>query len=301
MFHFSSFSQSLTTLVALAFCGTTRAVELIDPAALGFGAPAVTLDFTFQNSLDYESESGGLDLLEVRAIAPLAGTKRGNLFLGAGLNYAGISADFGGFGGQFSQERKDLHTISLQLFAAYDSKASPWWALGFLTPGLSTDFTDIGSDAFTANALGLIGYHWSDRLDLAAGIFANWSLSEVMVLPALGLIWRPNDQWILQATPPIIALGYRPTSDWTLGLVAYPGGGAWEVGDSSDPIRQINLTLWRAALSIEKKFGPHWRLSLRSGLAFGGDLEFRDSTARVLSATDLDPAPFAAAALKWAF
>ena len=51
----------------------------------------------------------------------------------------------------------------------------------------------------------------------------------------------------------------------------------------------------------ERRFGDHWRVSARAGVAFGGELELRDADARVISDTDLDPAPFGALAVKWAF
>jgi hypothetical protein len=293
---FTSFSFSMALTAALIF--PAHGAGLIDPAALGFGPPAFTADFTVQGSLDYQKESGGIDLYEFRALAPLAKWESGSWLVGAGLNYAGVQADFGG---AFGVEEKSLHQIELQLFGAYEKKSSPWWGLGFLSPGMASDFKDPGSDALTATGLGLIGYHWNERLDLAAGVFAAYSLGEATVLPAVGFIWRPTQEWIVQATPPIVAIGWQPTAAWTLGLVGYPAGGGWEVGEKNEAVRQIDLTLWRAALSVERRFGPHWRVNVRGGMAFGGEVEFRDASARVLSSSDLDPAPFGAVAVKWAF
>lgn len=274
------------------------AVELIDPAALGFGPPAFTLDTTYQGTLDYENGNGGLKTFEVRAVAPLAKWNVGSWILGASLNYAWTHADFGS---QFSLGTKELQTVKAQIFAAHQIAGSPWWALGFLSPGVATDFEEVGSGSFTATGLALLGYRWSPRLDVAGGVFASYGLNEATVIPAIGFIWRPNDQWIIQATPPIVAIGWRPRAEWTVGLVSYPGGGGWEVGGKSEPVRQVDLSLWRAALSVERKLGAHWRVSARAGVAFGGELELRDADERVLKTTDLDAAPFGALAVKWAF
>ena len=43
-------------------------------------------------------------------------------------------------------------------------------------------------------------------LDLAAGVFASYGLDETQVMGAVGFIWRPNDQWIVQATPPVVVV-----------------------------------------------------------------------------------------------
>ena len=57
------------------------------------------------------------------------------------------------------------------------------------------------------------------------------------------------------------------------------------------------LGAWAPTL-LQRKF--HVGVT-QAGLAFGGELELRDTDERVLTSTDLDPAPFAAVALKWAF
>lgn len=273
--------------------------ELIDPAALGFGFAGFTVDTTLQSQLDYDDgRGGGVDLLEVRTITPLGKVNYGNWLFAATLNYSWMHTDFGGLAGL---RTVDLHNFEATIVASYRPTDSRWWLLGFLSPGISTDFNQVSGDAFSISALGLLGYRWSDRLDLALGVFADYSLNEATVLGSIGVIWRPNDRWIVQATPPIIAIGYKPTADWTISAVTYPGGGEWEVGDRDQNVRQVDLSMWRAALSVEKKFGPHWRVSARAGYSFGGELELRDSAERVIAESDLEPAPFGAVAVRWAF
>jgi len=286
-----------TALLALP-SRTTAANELIDPAALGFGFAGYTLDITGQPSADYEDRAGGYEAIETRVIAPFYQWQPGDWIVGASVNYAWHHADFGG---GFGLGRKDLHAIDLQMVAAWRPENSRWWALTFVSPGLNTDFESIGSDSFTISALGLLGYKVTPTLDLALGVGAGYSLRDARVLGALGLIWRPNDQWILQLTPPIIAIGWRPDRQWTIAAVAYPGGESWEVAETADGVRQVNLDLWRAALSVEYRIGDHWRAGARAGVSFGGELELRDSDARVLSSSDLETAPFAALAVRWAF
>lgn len=285
-------------LCLLATMPGARAIEFIDPAALGFGPPAFTLDSTYQATLDYDGGEGGLEMYETRVLLPLGKWERGDLLVGVGVDYAWHYADFGGREGLGT---KNLHSLEARLALSWQPKESKWWALGFVSPGLATDFETADSDAFTISGLGLLGYRWSDRLDLAAGVFASYGLDETQVMGAVGFIWRPNDQWIVQATPPVVAIGWQPSTDWTLALVAYPGGSSWEVAETEAGVRQVELDLWRAAASVEKRIGEHWRVSVRCGVSFGGELKLRDADSREISSTDLEPAAFGALALKWTF
>jgi len=287
-----------TLLGLLAAMPAGRATEFIDPAALGFGSPAFTLDTTYQATLDYDRGNGGLEMWETRAILPLGKWERGDLLIGVGVDYAWHHADFGGREGLGA---KDLQSLKARLALAWRPKDSKWWALGFVSPGLATDFEAVSSDAFTISGLGLLGYRWSARLDLAVGVYASSGLDETQVMGAVGFIWRPNDRWIVQATPPVVAIGWRPSTDWTLALVGYPGGSSWEVAETEAGVRQVKLRLWRVAASVEKRIGEHWRVNLRAGVSLGGELELRDGNSREISSTDLDSAAFGAVAVKWAF
>lgn len=286
------------SLFLLAAAPSGRAAEFIDPAALGFGAPAFTLDTTYQSTLDYDRGENGLEMLEMRAVLPLGKWERGDLLIGVGVDYGWHHVDFGGREGLGT---KDLHAVKARLSLAWRPQESKWWALGFVAPGMASDFEAVNAEAFTISGLGLLGYRWSERLDLAAGVYASYGLDETTVMGAIGFIWRPNNQWIVQATPPVVAIGWQPNTDWTLALVAYPGGGSWEVAETESGVRQVELDLWRVAASVEKRFGDHWRVSVRGGVSLGGELELRDTDGREISTTDLEPAPFGALAVKWAF
>ncbi|RBP42380.1 hypothetical protein DES53_10686 [Roseimicrobium gellanilyticum] len=292
LFHscLSVFFTALTTALV-------PAAELIDPAARGFGKPSYALDFTWQDELSLDDGPGGLEMWEARALVPLAKFGDENLMFGLSLGYEARGFDLGG---EIPIDT-DLHVLETQVAVRWQPKDSRWWGLGFVTPGLATDFEDVDGDAFNLTALAIAGYQWSDTLDFAGGVVMTYDLGDVKVYPALGFIWEPSKEFIVQATPPIVAVGWRPVDSWTLALVTYPAGGGWSVGSGEEEVRQIDLTLWRAALSLEKSVGDHWSFSLRAGVSFGGELELRSESERVLRDTDLDPAIFAAAAVKWSF
>ncbi len=297
-----SLFHRLTHLACLALLSSVpaagREVEFIDPAASGFGRPAFTIDTTYQGTLDYENRAGGLEALELRTLIPVAKWQTGSLLLGASLRYSWRQADFGP---EFGLGVKDLHSLEARLTVAWRPEESRWWALGFVTPGIGSDFEAVDSDALKIGGLALLGYRLAPGLDLAGGVVASYSLDDTQVFPALGVIWRPSAHWIFQMTPPIVVIGWQPNRDWTVALVGYPAGDGWEVAETASGVRQVDLSLFRAGLSVERRFGEHWRVSVRGGMAFGGELELRDADARVISSSDLEPAPFAAIALKWAF
>ncbi|MGB8466717.1 MAG: hypothetical protein WCE49_17355, partial [Terrimicrobiaceae bacterium] len=140
---------------ALLSLAEGRAVEFIDPAALGFGSPAFTIDATYQGTLDFENRAGGLEAFELRTVLPVAKWQTGSWLMGASVNYSWRHADFGrGFG----LGDKDLHSLDAQFTVAWRPKESQWWALGFVTPGLGSDFEAVDSDALNIAGLALLGY-----------------------------------------------------------------------------------------------------------------------------------------------
>ena len=287
---------SLLSATAVFLLGSSvPAAELIDPAARGFGRPSFTADFTLQDELSLDGIAGGLEMWEGRVLAPLAKFGSEELLVGLSLGYEVRGFDLTGP----LPLDTEFHAIEAQVVTRWQPKDSRWWGLGFVTPGIATDFEDVRSDAFSMTALAIAGYKWSEKLDFAGGAVMTYDLGELKVYPALGFIWEPGPEFIVQATPPMVAVGWRPTESWTLALVTYPAGGGWSVGSSEDIVRQVDLSLWRVALSLEKQAGERLSFSLRGGVSFGGELELRDERERVLQDTDLDPAAFVAAALKW--
>ena len=104
------------SLFLLAAVPSGRAVEFIDPAALGFGPPAFTLDTTYQSALDYDRGESGLEMLEMRAVLPLGKWERGDLLIGVGVDYGWHHADFGGREGLGTE---DLHALKARLSLAW--------------------------------------------------------------------------------------------------------------------------------------------------------------------------------------
>lgn len=293
-FALLSFVSPLAAQEAAAEPG--RQAGLIDPAAFGFGRPGYMVDATFMGTQDYSDQPGGLDFFELRTIMPVWKTQLGeDARLGISLGYNLTEVDFGGLAG-LGQET--LHTLEAQASLFWRPKHSRWWGLGFVTPGLGTDFEGLSWDDFEVSALGLLGWRFSDTFSVAGGAFAQYGAQESRVLPALGFIWQP-DPFIVQVTPPFVVLGWRATDRMTLSLSGYPSGGSWDVEDPR--VNRVDLSGWQAAASVIYRLTDHLTLSVRAGMNVGGELELRNAADREVANETLEAAPFGAVNLRWDF
>lgn len=273
-----------------------RQAGLIDPAAFGFGRPGYMVDATFMGTQDYSDQPGGLDFFELRTIMPVWKTQLGeDTRLGISLGYNLTEVDFGGLAG-LGQET--LHTLEAQASLFWRPKNSRWWGLGFVTPGLGTDFEGLSWDDFEVSALGLLGWRFSDTFSVAGGAFAQYGAQESRVLPALGFIWQP-EPFIVQVTPPFVVLGWRATDRMTLSLSGYPSGGSWDVEDPR--VNRVDLSGWQAAASVIYRLTDHLTLSVRAGMNVGGELELQNAADREVANETLEAAPFGAVNLRWDF
>jgi hypothetical protein len=203
--------------------------------------------------------------------------------------------DFNGF---FGLQSETLHTLETQLSLFWRPEQSPWWGLGFVTPGIGTDFQGLSLDDFEVSSLGLLGYRFTNSFSLAGGFFAQYGAEEGMIVPALGFIWKP-DPFIVQVTPPFVVLGWRATERVTLSLSAYPSGGSWDVENPN--VNRVELNGWQTAASVNYQATDRFSVSLRAGLNVGGELELRDENNHVLANETLESAPFGALNVRWQF
>jgi hypothetical protein len=272
-----------------------KRMGMIDPAAFGFGQPGFVTDVTMVDTQDFENQSGGLDFMELRTIAPIAAKKWGDFLIAGSLGYTLTDVDFQGFGGL---QDETLHTLEAQITVSWRPENTPWSALAFVTPGLGTDFRGISADDFECSGLGLINYRVSEELSLAGGVFGRYAADDSMLVPALGFIWQ-REPVIVQLTPPFAVIGWKATERLTLSLSAYPSGGAWDLDDS--PVNRVSIHGWQTAGSLIYQLTDHLTVSLRGGFNIAGEVELFDANHRVIEDEDLDTAPFGAVNLRYSF
>jgi hypothetical protein len=116
---------------------TTRTVDLIDPAAFGFGRPGYMVDTTLIDTQDFANRPGGLDFMEVRTILPLWTKKMNALRVSASLSYNLSELDFNGFLGL---QRETLHTLEAQVSLFWRPEHSKMVGAGILHAGARHGF-----------------------------------------------------------------------------------------------------------------------------------------------------------------
>ncbi|QDU80940.1 hypothetical protein Pla110_26760 [Polystyrenella longa] len=143
----------------------------------------------------------------------------------------------------------------------------------------------------------------SDALQFRGGLFAIYSVSpefewimgvvalgrsDLPAVPALGLIYRPNDDWTFDFTfpRPQATYVYERTDDRQHSV--YLGGGlngtTWAFAEPNGRENQITYSDWRAVLGWESspfsptgsRFTPGKRLKVETGYVFARRLEFDD-------------------------
>lgn len=290
------FPAVLTGMLA-ATPAASLALELEDPAALGFGRPGFTSDTTWSATQDYSDAAGSVDLLETKVLLPLLKIGEGETVAGFSLSWRGTFMDAAGV----TDGSEDLHELDLQFAAVHEPKGSPWRYVGLIRGGVGTDFEALDSDDLQGMALLLAAREFSPTFSMAGGVFAMADMREGMVLPALGCVWTPDDVWMLQITPPFIVAGCRINAAWMASLSLYPSGGRWDLDDRADGADYLSLSQWRAAAGLKYSATEHLSIAVRAGINFAGELELQDRDERVMLGTDLDPAPFVAVTAKWVF
>lgn len=284
-------------IISLSIALGTTAFAAKVPDLRGMGVPSAGVEASWNDTLDFEDGDGGLDLSSLRFDVPLWGTKVGENAYGLELKYDWTQFDLSpaaAFGDV------DLHSLDLGARWAHFPKERGWLGLVKVTAGVGSDFQDFNSDAWQASFLGFWGYQTSPKFSWAVAGYASYSLGEVQAFPSIGFVWTPSEAWRIQLTPPLAIVSWKPSNDWRVAFTFLPNGGSWQV-ENRDGTEQIDLSLWTAALGIERRISDNLFVSVRGGINLGGEIELRDGNEEVTLNRDLDPGVFASLGLRWEF
>ncbi|MEZ6067486.1 MAG: DUF6268 family outer membrane beta-barrel protein [Planctomycetaceae bacterium] len=146
-----------------------------------------------------------------------------------------------------------------------------------LSPGLFTDGHNTNGDAFRLPGRALAFWKCSPTLTLAGG-FVYLDRDDVSFLPAIGLTYKPNDDFKLELIMPRPKVAWRMqrdgTTDHWLYLVGEFGGGSWAVERDNGRNDVLTLSDYRAIIGWEmlNENGPDLRLE--GGYVFNRTLEY---------------------------
>ncbi|MEP6809689.1 MAG: hypothetical protein ABI992_05555 [Chthoniobacterales bacterium] len=170
-------------------------------------------------------------------------------------------------------------------------------------PGFYTDRT-FDSDSFdmpiTAARLWILQ---DKKLYLLTGVNYAFLRGQYPVLPLVGLIWYPNDQWSVLAILPEPRVTYMPNKNLGIWLGGQLTGGSYRTEESATifPRRlsnaQVDYSEYRAGLGVDFHCGKAVTLSVAGGYAFERRFDFN----RAGFEYKADPAPYVRATFKAEF
>ena len=190
---------------------------------------------------------------------------------------------------------ESLQTLSVNLGGEYH--ASNVLTLGFrVSPGVSSDFESFDTNDIRVPVALHATYQMSKKLSLLGGIAYTGQNHSFPVLPVIGVLYMPAEQWGLALGFPRTGVIYKPNrkSDFFVG--GEFSGGEYRLHDSSMGADIISYRDYRALAGAEIKLFPFVRLGIAGGYAFSRKFVFYEGNR---SNINLDDAPFGRLAIKF--
>tara|TARA_R110002096_G_scaffold4493_30_gene21010 strand:- start:4457 stop:5323 length:867 start_codon:yes stop_codon:yes gene_type:complete len=237
---------------------------------------------------------GSLGVTEAGISAPFPIVTTEDLRIIGGVRYRWNQLKLDGF--DPIGDELDLHRVQIPInFWKTGQNGWKYWVR--LEPGISSDFKKITGDDFTVSALGLASYQWKEDVRIALGGYFSRDLGEARLLPAVGLIWEPNQHWVLSITAPRLYASYAPFEGTLFTAFAYPSGGGWNIEDpATGEERDLDYQAVQIGLGLDQAlFGALWAY-IEGGYQVARELEIEGG-----SQVDLENSWWAGAGLRLRF
>ena len=152
-----------------------------------------------------------------------------------------------------------------------------WTAIIGVAPSYYGDFEADDSNAFRMTGKGLARFDWSPTVQVLFGVL-YLNRNDVMLLPAGGIIWTPNDAKRYELLFPRPKLAHRITlgecyEDWIY-LGGEFGGNTYAVATATGVDDFITLRDLRAYVGLERKLNGGAGYRLEAGYVFARVVEF---------------------------
>ena len=147
-----------------------------------------------------------------------------------------------------------------------------WSAEVSVTPGVFSDFRQGTDEAIRITGHFGAMWDWRPDVQLIFGV-AYLDRDDLRILPAAGIVWKPNLEWEVALTVPRPSISHRvywcgsfseEKQDW-LYVAGELGGGTWAALDTgTDQTYQLTYRDLRFILGIERRilFAPDWRVEV---------------------------------------
>jgi hypothetical protein len=173
-----------------------------------------------------------------------------------------------------------LYEFELQFF--YRRPLSERLSLmAIVSPSIRSDLST-SDKAFRVFALGLLNWERiPDRLTLSGGV-VMLGRADLPVLPAVGVLWRPNRRTELDLRFPLTKLSHRiakrggESETWIYGSGGL-GGNTWAVTRRFGLTDELSLRDYRLTAGVERRVSGGGGCFAEVGIALGRRLEFEQS------------------------
>ncbi|GFE61974.1 DUF6268 family outer membrane beta-barrel protein [Geobacter sp. AOG2] len=188
---------------------------------------------------------------------------------------------------------ESLHTLSLDLGAVYhvDKRLT----LGVrVSPGVGSDFKGFSAGDVRVPVAVHANFQASRSLSLIGGVAYTGMNHSYPVMPVLGLLYIPSEQWVFALGFPRTGVVYKPDRKTDLYVGAEFAGGEYQLHDPPVGANVVSYRDYRAVAGVDLRVLPFAKMGIAGGYAFARKFVFYDGNRNDIN---LDGAPFGRVAL----
>ncbi|KAA0894313.1 hypothetical protein [Oryzomonas rubra] len=288
--------------VVASSCALAQETDTVNKAgkealALPLGRPLpsmeVNVDTAWLPASRVRSTGGDVTMGEVKADVTRRFVATPQLGLSAGVNYSLREID-----APDSARLPDaLHVLALNLGAEYHVNEALTLGLR-ISPSVASDFKAFTGSDIRVPVAAHAGFQVSRSLFLLGGIAYTGMNRSYPVLPVLGLVYTPVEQWTFALGFPRTGVIYRPDKGTELYAGAEFSGGEYQLHDAALGAGDVSYQDYRAVAGADIRVCSFAKLGIAGGYAFARKFVFYDSNRADMN---LDGAPFGRVALKLAW
>jgi hypothetical protein len=215
-------------------------------------------------------DTDGFALMSLDLSAPVEVEPESAVFITPHLNWVHLTDPDG------ADLPNDLYALSLRT-EFWLKRGDDWLFQFFIEPGMYTDFDNTGSDSFRLPGQALAFYQYRPAWQIAAGVIYV-DREDVTIIPAGGLIYKPNDRLRFDLIFPrpklAVRYGFDPCFENWFYLLGEWGGSSWAVErPTGDDV--VTYRDFRILLGMEQKRKDSFSWLFEAGIAMGREVEFR--------------------------
>ena len=256
--------------------------------------------FTWNSDADFSNTAGSVSSYEygVEMNAPII--MKDGFRLTAGVQYRKNGLNFTGAPFPLGNTNFDLHRVDIP-FNVWKDINDRWKLWVRLQPGWYSDFNGVSGDDFILTSLALLSYQWTEKTKVAFGAYYSRDLGEERVLPALGFIIEPNQNWSIALTFPRVAIAYAPNPDWLFTGRAMLNGAGWNIQNptGAGPDVDLNYQNVQIGFGVDHRINGPWWAYVDAGMQVAQEVEIQG--AGINFQQDIDPSAFVTGGVRMRF